>query len=160
MATSLLFKVFVYGTLKRGEPNFHVLSTTKNGFSQFLSEGQTTKKYPLVIGTRYNIPFLLNRPGTGNFITGEIFMVDEKMLGELDKLEDYPTWYDRELQDFDIIGSGKKEQAWVYIMKTFPEKMLSLPFLTTYKNSELTPYKESEDDYMSKADIDEFNENS
>lgn len=50
MATSLLFKVFVYGTLKRGEPNFHVLSTPQNGFSQFLSEGQTTKKYPLVIG--------------------------------------------------------------------------------------------------------------
>lgn len=78
----------------------------------------------------------------GNFVKGEIFLVDEKMMGELDKLEDYPTWYDRELQDFDVIGTGQKEQAWVYIMKTFPEKMLSLPYLTFYKNSTLTPYKE------------------
>lgn len=77
----------------------------------------------------------------GNFVKGEIFIVDEKMLQELDKLEDYPTWYDRELQDFDTTG-GQKEQAWVYIMKTFPEKMLTLPFLTSYKNSTLSPYKE------------------
>ena len=53
MATSLLFKVFVYGTLKRGEPNYQILSTAKNGFSQFLAEAETTTKYPLVIGKGY-----------------------------------------------------------------------------------------------------------
>jgi len=142
MGSSLLFKVFVYGTLKRGEPNFSVLSTAKNGFSQFLSEAETTTKFPLVVGTRYNIPFLLDRPGVGNFVKGEIFTVDEKMLEELDKLEDYPTWYDRELQDFNIIGTSEVEQAWVYIMRSFPEKMLSLPYLRSYKNKPEEPYKE------------------
>ena len=64
------------------------------------------------------------------------------MLTELDKLEDYPTWYDRELQDFNVIGSDQKEQAWVYIMKNFPEKMLNLPFISSYKNSTNSPYRE------------------
>lgn len=47
---SKLLKVFVYGTLKRGEPNHHVLSSKENGFSEFQSEGKTAQKYPLVIG--------------------------------------------------------------------------------------------------------------
>lgn len=50
MAIPILFKVFVYGTLKRGEPNFNVLSAPQNGFSQFLFEAETLNKYPLVIG--------------------------------------------------------------------------------------------------------------
>lgn len=48
--TSKFFKVFVYGTLKRGEPNNHILTNIENGFSKFLSEGQTSRKFPLVIG--------------------------------------------------------------------------------------------------------------
>lgn len=63
------------------------------------------------------------------------------MLAELDKLEDYPGWYDRQLQDFNI-GMGKKEKAWVYLMKTFPDSMLRLPLLTEYKNTPEKPYKE------------------
>ena len=30
-------------------------------------------RYPLVIASRYNIPFLLDKPGTGNQIRGEIY---------------------------------------------------------------------------------------
>lgn len=48
--TSLLFKVFVYGTLKNAQPNYHILSNKENGFSEFLSKGTTSQKYPLVIG--------------------------------------------------------------------------------------------------------------
>jgi gamma-glutamylaminecyclotransferase len=61
--------VFVYGTLKKGEPNYGYMSKFTKGFFQFISKGKTAIKYPLVIGTKYNIPFLLNSPGTGHVST-------------------------------------------------------------------------------------------
>lgn len=97
MANSQLKKVFVYGTLKRGEPNHHWLTKKDNGFSKYLSNAVSTQKYPLVVGTRYNIPFLLNKPGNGNYVMGEIYEIDDQMMSKLDVLEDYPKFYDREV---------------------------------------------------------------
>lgn len=51
MANSQFFKVFVYGTLKVGEPNYHWLSNLENGVANFIGAGTTVKKFPLVIGT-------------------------------------------------------------------------------------------------------------
>lgn len=88
-------KVFVYGTLKSGEPNHFVITDVSNGSAQLLSPGVTIGKYPLVTATRYNIPFLLNLPGEGHRISGEIYVVDDIKLKQLDILEDYPRFYDR-----------------------------------------------------------------
>ncbi|CAP38096.1 Protein CBG21104 [Caenorhabditis briggsae] len=93
------FSVFVYGTLKSGEPNHKTLAETggeyrksdflifslcdsefgeleKNTKSQysdiqknvlkFISSGTTMEKFPLVVGTKFNIPFLLDDAGNGN----------------------------------------------------------------------------------------------
>jgi len=58
--------VFVYGTLKRGQPNHHVLSDALTGEAVHVDGARTVIKYPLVIGSRYNIPFLLDQPHTGH----------------------------------------------------------------------------------------------
>lgn len=58
-----VYKVFVYGTLKRGEPNHHWFSNVPGGKSRFLYQARTKEKYPLIIATDYNIPFLLYDPG-------------------------------------------------------------------------------------------------
>lgn len=102
---SKLFKVFVYGTLKRGEPNHHWLTKSENGYSRFLSVGTTEERFPLVVGTRYNIPFLLDKKGIGHQIRGEIYEVDGTMFANLDVLEDYPKYYDREVQ---AVNTGKE----------------------------------------------------
>lgn len=140
MTSSQIFKVFVYGTLKRGQPNYHLLTDLENGFAKFLSEGKTSLKFPLVVGTRYNIPFLLNKPGTGHQIKGEIFEVDEKMLARLDLLEDYPAFYDRAVREIDV--GTEKEQCWLYYLNNFPEKLLSLPHLSEYKDTADKRYQE------------------
>lgn len=57
--------IFVYGTLKKNQPNHYHFNDTKIGHAVFRSVASTTKKYPLVIATKYNIPFLLLKEGTG-----------------------------------------------------------------------------------------------
>lgn len=86
---------------------------------------------------RLMIPIFL-----GNHIHGEIYSIDEKMLTRLDVLEDYPTFYDREIQEIDV-GAGKdKVLCWVYILKNFPENLLNLPLLSEYKDTPEKPYQE------------------
>jgi len=63
-----LYKVFVYGTLKTGEPNYHWFNG-ENGEFKFLCKATTVEKYPLIIGTKYNIPFMLYSPGNGTVCT-------------------------------------------------------------------------------------------
>lgn len=91
----ILIKVFVYGTLKSGEPNHYWMTDESQGMAQLLSAGETIEKYPLVTATRFNIPFLVNLPGEGHRISGEIYAIDENKLKHLDILEDYPRFYDR-----------------------------------------------------------------
>lgn len=98
-----LIQVFVYGTLKKGEPNHYWIENKENGFAQFVSYAKTDIRFPLIVATKFNIPFLLNVPDTGHNIQGEIYTVDETMLKNLDELEDYPTLYDRNI--FNVIGS-------------------------------------------------------
>ena len=63
--------VFVYGTLKTGEPNHHVLQDPTKGKKELLGVGETVSKYPLVVASRYNIPYLLDAPGKGLNVKGD-----------------------------------------------------------------------------------------
>ena len=54
------FLVFVYGTLKRDEPNHHYMEK-----AEFLFKATTSERWPLVISSKYNIPFALYKPGFG-----------------------------------------------------------------------------------------------
>lgn len=63
MSSEKSYKVFVYGTLKRGEPNHNWFARDESGHYKFICNAKTIEKYPLVIATKYNIPFLLYSPG-------------------------------------------------------------------------------------------------
>lgn len=87
--------VFVYGTLKINQPNHYLMEDIENGSAKYLGRGKTLECYPLIIASRYNVPFLLSACGIGHQINGEIYNIDEKMLETLDKLEDHPNVYER-----------------------------------------------------------------
>ena len=57
--------VFVYGTLKKGEPNHNWITDNSHGNAQYKGVGKTLNTIPLVIASKYNIPFLLDAPGKG-----------------------------------------------------------------------------------------------
>ncbi|KAK6642634.1 hypothetical protein RUM43_004136 [Polyplax serrata] len=133
--------VFVYGTLKRGEPNHSYLQVKDNGYAKFVSQGKTVEKYPLVIASKYNIPFLLYNPGVGKNVKGEIYEVDDHVLSQLDILENHPSFYVRETESVQIIpqkeeNNDSKEElkCWIYFLKHFKPSLLSMPFLVEYQS--------------------------
>ncbi|KAK7794289.1 hypothetical protein R5R35_014573 [Gryllus longicercus] len=125
--------VFVYGTLKRNEPNHTWMEDKAFGYSQYICNGVTVEKYPLVIATRYNIPFLLDVPGEGHNVTGEVYEIDSPKLQHLDVLERHPDYYVREM--IEVQCGGKKVSAWVYLLREFRPHLLDEPFLEDYSST-------------------------
>ncbi|KAL3288470.1 hypothetical protein HHI36_002915 [Cryptolaemus montrouzieri] len=138
-------KVFVYGTLKTGEPNYHTFSQNL-GHYKLIGDAITSVKYPLIIGTKYNIPFLLHEPGTGHNVRGEMYEVDNKMLAVLDELEDHPNFYIREENDVILMRDSTAHKAWIYFIKNFKKQLLDNEMLKCYTNNGTFPkYVESEE---------------
>ncbi len=75
--------LFVYGTLKKGFPN-HA------GFldrARMVGEYQTRDSFPLVLNGKRCTPCLIDRPGVGQPVQGEVYAVDATTLDALDRLE-------------------------------------------------------------------------
>lgn len=79
--------IFTYGTLKRGFSNHPLLQDLiRSGDASFVGTYHTAVKYPLVCGP-YKVPFLLNIPGSGNRVYGELYSVSTRGLERMDELE-------------------------------------------------------------------------
>lgn len=79
-------RVFVYGTLLRGEPNHDLL-----GQSPFLGEARTEPVYSLV--NMGPFPAMVREGSTS--VVGEVYEVTNEVLEILDALEGHPQWYYR-----------------------------------------------------------------
>lgn len=77
-------KVFIYGTLKRG----FALHDKGLKTSQYLGNVVTAVPYPLYIAGSFFGPMMLDKPGEGLPVEGELFEVSEDSLPKLDELED------------------------------------------------------------------------
>ena len=141
----VLHKVFVYGTLKSNQPNNYVLQnggayleelkTTKNVEFQpakFISKAETIEKYPLVIASKFNIPYLLDKPGLGHKIQGEIYEIDDLLLEILDDFEGHPDYYLRR-EELVMQPEVNAEKCWTYFLPKFKVEMLELQFLSDYR---------------------------
>jgi len=88
----MLHRIFVYGTLRQGHVNHGV-----NAGRRLPGVYETTVPYPLfVVGPR-RLPWLIDRPGEGLIVRGELYEVDAAGLARMDALEriDEPGWYRR-----------------------------------------------------------------
>jgi gamma-glutamylcyclotransferase (GGCT)/AIG2-like uncharacterized protein YtfP len=104
-------RVFVYGTLRRGQRNHALLET-----SRFIGEAATLRTYWMI--TTGAFPVVLDAVpadfgGPPLVIAGEIYHVDDAVLEQLDRLERKGQAYDRKLTDVD--EAGRKVQAHIYI---------------------------------------------
>lgn len=55
----------MYGTLKTGFPNHHLLSNPEVGSATFIGVGKTQEPYPLVVASQFSVPFLILAKGVG-----------------------------------------------------------------------------------------------
>lgn len=65
--------LFVYGTLKQGFHNHHILENV-----EFICEATTKERYPMVNIEKCFL-YLINAKGYGKNVQGEVYRMDEKV---------------------------------------------------------------------------------
>lgn len=79
--------VFTYGTLKEGFSNHGIVQEMiRSGEASYVGVYRTADRYPLVCGP-YRVPFLLNLPGEGQSVWGEVYAVSSAGIARMDELE-------------------------------------------------------------------------
>jgi gamma-glutamylcyclotransferase (GGCT)/AIG2-like uncharacterized protein YtfP len=98
-------RVFVYGSLRRGQSNAHFLD-----HARLLGEHTTAPRFSLhkVFGYPAAVP------GGSDALRGEVYEIDMSTLAALDRLEDYPDVYQR--QRIETAWGD----AWIYVMLEKP----------------------------------------
>ncbi len=84
--------VFVFGTLKEGFPNFGT-----NAGIRVPGVFATQHRYPFYLVGQRRSPWLINEPGHGEHVLGQVFQVDPEALKRMDLLErvSEPDGYER-----------------------------------------------------------------
>lgn len=98
--------LFVYGTLKEGFPNF-----ARNSGTRLPGVYQTRLAYPLYVVRLPNedrAPWLVDEPGVGSRVCGQVFRVDATLLQAMDVFEEVglPTGYVRAQIELNLFGGG------------------------------------------------------
>ena len=76
MAADKRALVFTYGTLKQGHGNHYLMQDLiRQKDAVFLGAHVTHQPHPLVIGP-HGIPYLINLPGYGHRVKGELYSLD------------------------------------------------------------------------------------
>lgn|SRR5690606_2631371 len=107
MTTTL---VAVYGTLKKGFGNHHLLQTSK-----FIAAGSISGHRLYQSG----IPYVVCDATSPYTVAVEVYEVSPATLERLDSLEGHPDWYRREVTSVQL-SSGETVNAAVYKMRNQP----------------------------------------
>jgi gamma-glutamylaminecyclotransferase len=99
------FRLFVYGTLKRGGCRHAPLASQR-----YLGEARTTASYALHDLGDY--PGLVASPQDGDVIHGEVYEVDCALVGWLDAMEGSPDWF--KLEPVELVGLEGVVWAYFY----------------------------------------------
>jgi gamma-glutamylcyclotransferase (GGCT)/AIG2-like uncharacterized protein YtfP len=95
-------RVFVYGTLKRGQRNFHYLQA-----AEFVGSFSTESIFSMYAFDAYPAVCEQGR----HAIHGEVYQVSDAQFRSLDQLEWYPEFYQR------IVIPTYYGDAWMYVVK-------------------------------------------
>lgn len=78
----MAYRVFVFGTLKEGFPNFAV-----NKGARVPGAFRTVDRFPLYLVGDRHVPWMLDLRGEGERVVGEVYEVDDAALAAMDQLE-------------------------------------------------------------------------
>lgn len=107
--------VAVYGTLRKGQGN-HILMDAPS--TKFIGKGQTIE--PAVMISTGGFPILdfasaqhEENVHLSTSVTVEVYEVDDETLVRLDRLEGYPSWYNRTERPM-LMENGDEVKAFIY----------------------------------------------
>ena len=109
-------RLFVYGTLKHGFPNHH-LNAGRRVPGTFVTR-QAFPMYVVKLPAEDRAPWLVDLPGQGHRVHGEVYEVDEAALPAIDRLEEVgqPTGYLREAITLEAAHDASQQlQAYAYL---------------------------------------------
>lgn len=127
-----IYNVFVYGTLKHGFSNHFYYMTD----SDYVDDAFTLEKHAM-IGEGNHFPYVLGVNEAGHHIKGEVYEVPASSLSRLDRLEGYPTHYDRVPTEV-VLSNGEKITALMYVKKTVTAANLNEKFIEEFKKPAYT----------------------
>jgi gamma-glutamylaminecyclotransferase len=108
--------LFVFGTLKQGFPN----AATNRG-RRVGSVFRTLDRLPLLLMGERHVPWMIDSPGLGERVAGELYEVDTAALAAMDALERVgePDGYQRKAVrvQADATGDATVVQAQVYMKR-------------------------------------------
>ncbi|XP_039301311.1 putative gamma-glutamylcyclotransferase CG2811 [Nilaparvata lugens] len=107
-ASHLNHLLFVYGTLKQGEPNQDVIKTENKIDGKEQPQSQ-----------------FIN-------VTGEIYEINDKMLEKLDIFEECPEYYIRRKECVRLLDTQKTAECWIYFLKGHHPNLIKLEMFNNY----------------------------
>ncbi|XP_052253935.1 gamma-glutamylaminecyclotransferase-like isoform X2 [Dreissena polymorpha] len=130
--------LFVYGTLKSGEPYHYLMKDELGGTCELFKSRKAVTVISILSLWHPGLmhPYLLYLPGQGHHVEGELYEVDKTRLEILDGLEAHPEFYERHKVHVTLDGtSGPEVEAQAYFLVKYRSYMLDLPFLKSYTSN-------------------------
>ena len=118
-------RIFAFGTLKKGFPlHAHGLND-----AVFLGNCRTVERFPMLIAGSWFAPMMLDLPGTGFRVKGELYDIAESQLPLLDALESVglPGNFRKSIKICDEDGNLA---GWAFAFLKSPD--LAIPFHSGY----------------------------
>ena len=132
-----MHRVLVYGTLKKGFP----LHRQGLGDTPKCLDCRTVERFPMFIAGPWYAPMLMNEPGSGRQVRGELYEVDDAGLARLDGLESVGrpgNW--RILTEVEALDGSGRWSAFVYVKSRVFAIPIHSDLLDVYDDDRFVPF--------------------
>jgi gamma-glutamylaminecyclotransferase len=134
-----MIPLFVFGTLKRGFP-LHDQGLRQ---ARFIGVYRTVAPYPMFVAGPWFAPMLLNQPGAGRQVKGELYEVDAARLALLDALESVGQPGNlRVIVAVEALESGVARSAWIYMKCSALASPVHTAYLEDYQDRRFIPVEQ------------------
>jgi gamma-glutamylaminecyclotransferase len=131
-----MHRIFAFGTLKRGFP----LHEKGLLHARYCGEHLTVQRFPMLVAGPWFAPMMIDQPGTGLRVKGELYEIDDAQLVVLDALESIgqPGNF-RRLLEMESLAGGETCMACAYLKSAELAVPAHTGFLTDYQDRRFIP---------------------
>lgn len=122
--------LFVYGSLKKGFENNHIISK-----AVYISKAKTKAKYAMFKETKANYPYMIKDSSLGGEVEGELYEINRQdILDDISAFEGAPDYF--ELKDLMIKTRSRTIKAKTFLLSS-PKVPLDQEPIKVWKNKHI-----------------------